>query len=114
MDKSQCSGCCEKPTCVVCKRGKRGPTGPSGPTGSSGISIVGPTGPTGPAGPAGRSDPTANGNRVVTYDSTQTDAETAITNSGPADFEFQMGVAIATDTNRINLFFYYSGIWHSV
>ena len=97
MSEKHCEKCCK---CVECKSGKRGKRGSTGRTG-----------PTGPTGPSGRGILDL---RVVQYNAQTDDPFQVITNSGPGDFDNQLGVAHATDILQTILFLYHNGIWRSV
>ena len=92
---SHCDSCCKASTCVICKRCKRGPTGPVGPTGPAGNDRV----------------ILQNINRIVRFVNGVDDPQQIINSSGPADYEFQIGIAIATNIDRIIFFVYHDGAW---
>src|SRR5689334_18676065 len=107
-----CEKCCKQEKCIVCekgKRGKKGKKGPTGPTGEHGD--VGPTGLQGPTGPAGSptsTDPrSTNDVRVVQYNTQTDNAQTLMDATGPGDFDFQFGIAWATNIPDMVLFVYH-------
>lgn len=101
--KNHCSKCCRRHDCEkCCKRGPRGFKGQMGPPG-----IQGPTGPSGPLGSTASV-------RIIEFDSSTQDPNLLITETGPGDFEGQMGLAFATNTQDIVVFFFHNDQWKAL
>lgn len=104
--KNHCSKCCRRHDCEkCCKRGPRGFQGQMGPPGIQG--------PTGPAGSSEPSRGTSNA-RIVEFDSSTQDPNLLIGEAGPGDFEGQMGLAFATNTHDVVIFFFHNDLWKAL